>query len=77
MADASDVYAILYQNLIDAGCSKQEIIVCIDFARNGKWKKLLPILAEHKKRLLEQIHTSEKQIDCLDFLIYQLNKNYI
>lgn len=77
MAEASDVYGILYQNLVDAGCSENGITVCMDYARKGEWKKLLPVLAQHKKTLLDQIHSGEKKIDCLDYLIYQLNKELI
>lgn len=77
MAEASDVYGILHQNLVDAECGKKGITVCIDYAQKGKWKKLLPVLAQHKKTLLEQVHTSEKKIDCLDFLIYRLNKEFL
>ena len=77
MAEASDVYGILYQNLVDAGCSKKRIADCMGYAKKGEWKNLLPVLAQHKKSLLEQVHTSEKQIDCLDFLIYRLNKEFI
>ncbi len=74
MAEASDINGILYQNLVDSGCGEKIIAVCMDYAGKGEWKKLLPVLAQHKKTLLEQMHTSEKRIDCLDFLIYRLNK---
>lgn len=74
MAESTDVYGILYQNLVDAGCSKKGITACMDYAKKGEWKSLLPILTRHKKTLLERMHTSETQIDCLDFLIYRLNK---
>lgn len=77
MADASDVYGILYQNLMDAGCSEKGIMVCMDYAQKGEWEKLLPVLTQHKKILLEQVHASEKRIDCLDFLIYRLNKEFL
>ena len=77
MAEASDVYGILYQNLVDAGCGEKGITVCMDYAQRGEWKKLLPMLTRHKKALLEQVHTSEKKIDCLDFLIYRLNKEFL
>lgn len=76
MAEASDVYGILYQNLVDAGCGEKEITGCMDCAQKGEWKSLLPVLTRHKKALLEQVHKGEKQIDCLDFLIYRLSKEF-
>ena len=74
MAEATDVYGILYQNLVDAGCSENGIASCMNYAKMDEWKNLLSVLTQHKKTLLERMHTSEKQIDCLDFLIYRLNK---
>ena len=76
MAEAADVYGILYQNLVDAGCSENGIASCMDYAKKGELKNLLPVLAQHKKTLLERVHTSEKQIDCLDFLVHRLNKEF-
>lgn len=76
MAEATDVLGILHQNLIDAGFSKKEIDVCMDHAKKGEWRNLLPMLAHQKNILLEQVYASEKQIDCLDFLTYRLNKEY-
>lgn len=76
MAEASDVYGILYQNLVDAGCCEKEITACMDYAQKEEWKSLLPVLTRHKKTLLEQVHKSEKQIDCLDFLLYRLHKEF-
>ena len=77
MAEASDVYGILYQNLVDAGCGEKEITGCMGCAQKGEWKSMLPVLTRHKKTLLEQVHKSEKQIDCLDFLIYRLSKEFL
>lgn len=31
MAEALDVYGILHQNFVDAGCSEKGITVCLDF----------------------------------------------
>lgn len=76
MAEASDVYGILYQNLVDAGCGEEAITRCMDYAQKGEWKHLLPVLTQHKKTLLEQVHKYEKQVDCLDFLIYRLHKEF-
>lgn len=76
MAEASDVYGILYQNLVDAGCGKKEITNCMNYAHKGEWKSMRSVLTRHKKTLLEQVHKSEKQIDCLDFLIYRLSKEF-
>lgn len=74
MAEASDTYRMIYQNLIDAGCDENIIEKCIRFVKNGKAVDMLPILSKHRKNLLDSVHTGQKQIDCLDYLIYSLKK---
>ena len=66
----------LYQNLLDAGCSAETADRCKKLADSSDWHKLLRELAEHKKHLLASLHKSEKQIDCLDFLVYDINKKH-
>lgn len=74
MAEASDKKGILLQNLEDAGCSRKMIQDCMGYAQEHKIRELLQILASHKKSLLDTVHGCYQQIDCLDYLIYQLNK---
>jgi len=77
MSEASDSMGILHQNLIDAGCSKDLIETCMDLAKANKWKRLLPLLAKQRINLLDSVHDGQKQIDCLDFLVYSINKKHI
>lgn len=74
MAKASDALGILRQNLIDAGCSRELIKQCIALVQENKPKEFLPLLSRHRRSLLDSIHQWEKQLDCLDYLIYQLEK---
>ena len=74
MAEASDTQSILRQNLIDAGCDQELAGRCIALAQEKKNGELLLILSHHRRTLLDTLHRSEKQIDCLDYLIYQINR---
>ncbi|HIZ16966.1 MAG TPA: hypothetical protein H9675_05315 [Firmicutes bacterium] len=74
MAEAYDTYRIIYQNLIDAGCNENMIEKCMVFVKQGKAFDMLPILSKHRKSLLASVHIGQKQIDCLDYLIYSLKK---
>lgn len=74
MAETYSSYNSIYQNLIDAGCDKSIADKCMLLVKNGKDIEMLPILAKHRKCLLDTIHKGEKQIDCLDYLIYSLKK---
>ncbi len=77
MSEASDTMGILHQNLVDAGCSKDLIETCMELAKANKWKHLLPLLAKQRINLLDSVHDGQKQIDCLDFLVYSINKKHI
>lgn len=74
MAEANDVYGSIYQNLIDAGCDRQTAEQCMVFAKEGRFTDMLPILVRHRKVLLGSLHESQKQIDCLDYLLYKIKK---
>ncbi|MEY8322296.1 hypothetical protein AALB47_00065 [Lachnospiraceae bacterium 54-11] len=74
MAEANDVYGSIYQNLIDAGCGQQTAEQCMVFATEGRFTDILPILVSHRKVLPGSLHESQKQIDCLDYLLYKIQK---
>lgn len=58
------------QNLKDAGCNE----CLIKKIMNEPEKRQMQILSEHRRKLLCNLHKYQKQIDCLDFLIYKINK---
>ncbi|MDE7229961.1 MAG: hypothetical protein K2N56_05725 [Oscillospiraceae bacterium] len=76
MAEFSDIRGIVMQNLIDAGCGSftEE---CAQLILNGKIRSALNILAKHRKHLLDEVHTNQKRIDCLDHLIYKIEKSQL
>ena len=74
MAEASDKTGIFYQNLEDAGCDRQTREKCMALFRSGKLREMLPLLSNHRKELLGTVRSGQKKIDCLDYLIYKIQK---
>lgn len=76
MAEFSDVRGIVMQNLTDAGCGgfTEE---CTQLILDGEMQFALNILAKHRKHLLDEVHTNQKRIDCLDHLIYKIEKSQL
>lgn len=72
MAEANDTSGIIYQNLIDAGCDKQTADYCMSIVRKGTYSELLPILSRYRTGLLGAVRSGQKQIDCLDYLIFKI-----
>ena len=77
MAEASDTQGILRQNLLDAGCGSDTVQQCMDLIKKQESAELLRLLSRHRRELLDTVHQSEKRIDCLDYLIYQIEKQKI
>lgn len=59
------------QNLKDAGCTDEMVERFMDLQDE---EQQLRLLSGHRKHLLEILHRDEKRIDCLDYLIYQMEK---
>ena len=77
MAEANDTIGIIYQNLKDAGCDKKTTDQCMSIVQKGAYTEMLPILAQHRAGLLLAVRSGQKQIDCLDYLIYKIQNKSI
>ena len=62
------------QNLKDAVCGRETICRFLECFQQGRVEEQLPLLSQQRGRLLEKLHAQQKQIDCLDYLVYQLEK---
>ncbi len=74
MPEASDHKGFLRQNLIDAGCDREMVRCCMTLDQKRRTAELKEILARHRRTLLDALHADEKGIDCLDYLIYKIEK---
>lgn len=63
------------QNLKDAGCTKEMTHQIIMKLEKNDFEELSKLLEQHRSCLLNLIHDKEKQIDCLDYLVYQIKRN--
>lgn len=64
----------LRQNLADAGCGAALTERFVSLVEAGREGEALALLAGHRRTLLEHCHTAEKRIDCLDYLVYHMEK---
>lgn len=60
------------QNLIDAGCT-EDFIEEFDKCSCNK-RRCEKMLAQHRRKLLDEIHSKERCISCLDYLVYRMQK---
>ena len=66
---------MVIENLKDAGCNKSTIEKFMDCEGNNRKERQLEILEKQRTDLLKRIHKDEKRISCLDYLIYQMNRD--
>ena len=60
--------------LQELGFRPEETAQIIKMLESGQADQAVPLLRRRKKILLDVLHSSEKKIDLLDFLLYQLKK---
>lgn len=65
------------QNLKDCNCNEQTIENFINAIEKGHKKKALCVLAEHRLELLNKVHQYDGWISCLDYLVYQIEKETV
>lgn len=73
MAEETFTQAVI-QNLEDGGCDRDAVEQFMTLAESGDREGQLKLLEQHRRSLLDKIHRKERQIDCLDYLIYQMKK---
>ena len=57
---------LLIRNLKDAGCTERDIQRFLQLEQEGK----------QRAALLDRLHVSQRQIDCLDYLVFQMNHGH-
>ncbi len=62
------------QNLRDAGCDEKCICQFIEDMEKKRDKDGLKLLQNHRRKLLDAIHREQKRIDCLDYLLYEMQQ---
>ncbi len=62
------------QNLRDAGCDEKTIQDFILAVNQGDERERQRILEKHRESLLHTLNAAKKQIDCLDYLAYRMEK---
>ncbi len=62
------------RNLADAGCGERFIQQFLVLEQQRKRKEQYRLLSRHRSLLLEQLHHEQYKIDCLDFMVYSMQK---
>jgi hypothetical protein len=62
----------LLQNLEDAGCASDVIESFMQKHEQSKLSEQLKILTKQRCLLLDDVRSTQRKIDCLDYLIYRL-----
>ena len=64
----------LIQNLKDAGCCEKMIRDFMEYFDEEDIDRQIALLELHRDDLLDNVHSEERKISCLDYLLYQIRK---
>lgn len=62
------------RDLQNTGCNKEIISSFLNYQNNGEINECLKLLQTYRKSVLGDLCNNQKQIDCLDYFIYQIRK---
>ena len=65
----------LIKRLEELDCDEMLITTITGQITAGDAETARLLLRRHRKTLMDRLHESEKKVDALDLLIYQINKN--
>ncbi len=64
----------IIQNLNATGCGEYTLKAFVNNFNDKKFSDGLKLLEAHRRTLLDELHKEQKQIDCLDYLVYKMRK---
>ena len=62
------------RNLLDAGCSDVSAAVVDQLVQAGRISDALHEMRVIRCNLMDELHQSQRRVDCLDYLIRQMEK---
>ena len=62
------------QNLKDAGCDEDTISEFVEDMRQDRMEAGRHLLDLYRSTLLDELHKAQAHIDCLDYLVWQMDK---
>ncbi len=63
------------RNLSDAGCSDCLIEQFLELEQTHQRNEQYRLLSLHRLSLLENLHRDQYMIDCLDYMVYSMQKD--
>ena len=64
----------IVQNLRDAGCDEDTISKFLKCIEKGEKPEGLRLLKRQRSELLDTVHKEQRKIDCLDYLVYMMQR---
>lgn len=69
-----DAKTNLIQNLHDAGCCEEQIEEFLSCAYKYGIEEQIKLLRRYRVSLMDEMHESQRRVDCLDFLVNKLRR---
>lgn len=56
----------------DCGCSPEQAEAYLRFAEKGQTQDQIYLLRRHRNQVMQELHAVTRQVDCIDFILYEL-----
>jgi hypothetical protein len=68
-----DIRKELKECLTDCGFTAEKSLEFLDYERKGNADLQLHMLRQRRKEILQEVHRSGKQVDCIDYMIHEIH----
>ncbi len=58
----------------DCGCTPEQAEEYLKLADHGATQDQICFMKRHRYQIMNQLHTVTRQVDCIDFVIYELEQ---
>ena len=58
----------------DCGCSPEQSEKYMQLAAEGYTQDQIYFMKRHRNQMMDQLHTVTRQVDCIDFVIHELEQ---
>lgn len=65
----------IYEDLIQAGCTEKEVMMCMDCLNENELEKAIVCIQNCRSKMLEELHSCERKLECLDYIIYEMKQH--
>lgn len=74
MSEKGGDFSEIMQCLCDAGCCEDTSCRFLEYESDSRTDDQIRLLARQRREIMERLHSDQKKVDCIDYLILKLRQ---